>query len=307
MNSPFFSIVLPTYNRAHFIPKAITSVLQQTYRDWELIVIDDGSTDNTREIVSGIRDERVHYHWQTNQERSAARNAGIAKCKGEFICFLDSDDLWRSNHLQVLYHAIESRQYEPAFYFTGMTWHFSNRKNDVLFVPIEGKNLIEFVITNQIGTPTVCIHHTILQKHQFNTRLRVNEDVELYARIVAEYPLVQIQICTVDVLIHNENTQAQEKNYLVPQLKALLTIFSNPALKGKISDAFKTQRLQDLRHRLINRYQHNKEYGKMNVEIIRFLLLYPGHYQNKSKIVLLLYHLPGGKFIQQLVQWIKAR
>lgn len=306
MKSPLFSIVLPSYNRAHFISKAIVSVLQQQYQDWELIIIDDGSTDNTREVVSGFTDKRISYHWQTNQERSAARNAGINLAAGEFVCFIDSDDLWRSNHLQVLFDTMKSRQYERAFYFTGMTWHFPDRKNDVLFATIADRNLVEFVIGNQIGTPTVCIHHSILQKEKFNTSLRINEDVELYARIVAKYPLVQIQVCTVDVLIHNENTQATEKNYLVPQIKALTTIFSNPELKGKISETYKTNRLQDLRHRLIHSYLQNREYAQMNKEIIRFLILYPGHYQNKAKIVLLLYHLPGGRIIQKFVQWVKT-
>ena len=86
-----FSIIIPTYNRAAFLPKAIESVLAQTYTDWELIVVDDGSTDNTREVVAQYNDERIIYIYQENAERSAARNNGISQAKGDFICFMDSD------------------------------------------------------------------------------------------------------------------------------------------------------------------------------------------------------------------------
>jgi glycosyltransferase involved in cell wall biosynthesis len=92
MKSPFFSIILPTYNRASFISKAIESVIDQLYNKWELIILDDGSTDNTKEIVLSFNDDRIRYIYQENKERSAARNNGIRNAKGEYICFLDSDD-----------------------------------------------------------------------------------------------------------------------------------------------------------------------------------------------------------------------
>jgi len=90
--NPFFSIIIPTYNRASMIPKAIESVLQQTFVEWELIIIDDGSIDNTAEIVKTYTDSRIKYIWQENQERSVARNKGISIAKGRYICFLDSDN-----------------------------------------------------------------------------------------------------------------------------------------------------------------------------------------------------------------------
>ena len=88
----FFSVIIPTYNRAGLIGKAIDSVLAQTFADWELLIIDDGSTDNTRQIVEAYTDRRVKYIYQENAERSAARNNGVAQAAGKYICFLDSDD-----------------------------------------------------------------------------------------------------------------------------------------------------------------------------------------------------------------------
>ena len=186
-----------------------------------------------------------------------------------------------------------------------MTWIFSNRKQDVIFESPERKNKVEYVIANQIGTPTVCIHRNILLQNKFNTALRINEDVELFARIVAQYQLIQIPFSTVDVLMHEENTRLLVSDPFTPQIKAMEIIFSNPLLGNKISDAFKKQRLRDLRHELINHLYRQREFSKMNKEIIHFLFLYPFDFQNKSKIVLLLYHLPGGNILQNLIGKLK--
>lgn len=88
-----FSVIIPTYNRASMLPKAIESVLAQTYPNWELIIVDDGSTDNTKELVANFieKDGRIKYIYQENAERSAARNNGIKNAKGEYICFLEQN------------------------------------------------------------------------------------------------------------------------------------------------------------------------------------------------------------------------
>jgi len=97
---PTVSVVLPTYNRAHLVGGAIQSVLDQTYRDFEIIVVDDGSSDNTEEVIKSFSDPRIRYvRHQENRGGSAARNTGIKLAKGEFIAFQDSDDEWLSEKL----------------------------------------------------------------------------------------------------------------------------------------------------------------------------------------------------------------
>src|SRR5210317_1951921 len=90
---PLVSVIIPTYNRGWILAEAIDSVLAQDFKDYELIVVDDGSTDNTREIL-GRYGRDIVVLAQSNQGVSAARNRGIAACTGKFVAFLDSDDLW---------------------------------------------------------------------------------------------------------------------------------------------------------------------------------------------------------------------
>ena len=94
-NKPLVSVILPTYNRARLVSRSINSVLKQTYNNFELIIIDDGSTDNTKQIINSFNDNRIVYlKHNHNKHASAARNTGIAKSKGELIAFLDDDDQW---------------------------------------------------------------------------------------------------------------------------------------------------------------------------------------------------------------------
>jgi len=110
-----FSIVTITYNRAHLIGETIESVLQQTYQDFEHIIIDDGSTDNTEEIIKNFNDKRIKYFkYKKIGLRSYLRNEGIRKAKGELITILDSDDIWYKNKLREI-HTIFSRRNDVNF------------------------------------------------------------------------------------------------------------------------------------------------------------------------------------------------
>jgi glycosyltransferase involved in cell wall biosynthesis len=95
---PRVSVVIPAFNTASYIVQAVQSVLTQTYKDFEIIVVDDGSSDNTRDVMAPYQD-RVRYVWQENQERAAARNHGLELAQGELIAFLDSDDVWMPDKL----------------------------------------------------------------------------------------------------------------------------------------------------------------------------------------------------------------
>ncbi len=110
---PTVSIVMPTYNRAGFLPQALRSIAAQRWQDWELIVIDDGSSDDTRAVLDGLRatvSQPVHYHYQQNQGPPAARNAGVDRARGDYVAFFDSDDEWLPHHLTDCVAALEANR-----------------------------------------------------------------------------------------------------------------------------------------------------------------------------------------------------
>lgn len=102
----FFSVVIPTYNRAALLLKTIQSVLDQSFKSFEIIIVDDGSTDNTASLVIErySKNRKVVYFWKENQERGVARNFGLKKARGKYVQFLDSDDYMKKNHLDTLYN-----------------------------------------------------------------------------------------------------------------------------------------------------------------------------------------------------------
>lgn len=106
---PKVSVILPTYNRADMLLDAVRSVQAQTFNDWELIVVDDGSTDNTREVVRGLADERIRYIFQENKKLPGARNTGIRNARGNLIAFLDSDDAYLPRKLEAQVAVMDAR------------------------------------------------------------------------------------------------------------------------------------------------------------------------------------------------------
>jgi glycosyltransferase involved in cell wall biosynthesis len=111
---PKVSVIIPTYNRHDIITATIESVLAQTERDLEVIVVDDGSTDDTCKVVEGLQDGRVSYFYKINGGAASARNLGLSKCKGEYVTFLDSDDFWPVPPLRFIISLTLCRQPKPA-------------------------------------------------------------------------------------------------------------------------------------------------------------------------------------------------
>ena len=111
------SVVIPTYNRKHFICFAVDSILQQTFSDYEIIVVDDGSSDGTCELLNSQYGDKITYLQQKNQGFAVARNCGVEAASGKYIAFLDSDDMWHENKLELQVEIMESFP-ELAFLFT---------------------------------------------------------------------------------------------------------------------------------------------------------------------------------------------
>ena len=219
---PFFSIIIPVYNRSLFIKDAINSIQNQTFEDWECIVIDDGSTDESSLVVKKIieADNRIQYIYQENSERSVARNNGIRNSKGQYICFLDSDDSYLENHLQVLYNEIKINKYPIAFFFTNYLLSQQGEIQTQDLPKLEG-DLIPYLFYNPIIPARVCIHSRILQEDLFDEEVVIVEDLLLWVRIALKNPVFQIEQSTVVYNIHDDNSVNIQNNAATKRLNGL--------------------------------------------------------------------------------------
>ena len=295
-----FSIVIPTFNRADLLKRAVESVLAHTLQDWELIVVDDASTDQTPAVLAAICDPRLRVlRNDPNRERSASRNRGIEATTADYVCFLDSDDLYLPNHLETLAQAIEAAPVKEAMFFTQFLRKCPDHDELVSYPPVSA-NRVEYVIRNQIATPTTCFHRSLLAKNRFDTTLKINEDVELFARIVASAPLIRIDSVTVHTFIHTTNTMTTVADYITPQMVAMRKIFENREIAGIVTSEFKREILINLHHQLIPVAW--KQHGKWAsfCALLSFLIKYPNDPLNGAKWILLLGTTPLSYLVPKL-------
>jgi glycosyltransferase involved in cell wall biosynthesis len=171
-------------------------------------VVDDGSTDNTKEVVASFNDPRISYIYQENAERSAARNKGIAHSTGEWICFLDSDDEYQPDYLQELAKFIENQKPSPGLIATGLITQQGQITKKKAFLALQ-KNVLEEIGSKFLIPTQCCVHRSVLEKDQFDVRFRLWEDTHLWLRIAAQYPVYQIEEYTTIQHIHEQGTVVQ--------------------------------------------------------------------------------------------------
>lgn len=223
---PFFSIIIPSYNRADVLGETIKTVIQQTFLDWECIIVDDGSTDHTKEVIQQIiqNENRVRYVFQENAERSVARNTGIINACGNYICFLDSDDEFLENHLITLYQDITSKNYPEAMFFVNTLFRKNDHLENVQFPKIS-QDILDYLIYNPITPSRVCIHKNIVNELKFEPEIVIVEDLLLWIKISFHYPIFQIDKETVVYNIHDDNSVNIKNNSGQKRLDGLILFF----------------------------------------------------------------------------------
>ena len=291
--SPFFSIIIPTYNRAQLIAKAIESVLQQTFSDWELIIVDDGSTDNTKDVVQSYSDKRIIYLHQKNAERSEARNNGIRNANGQYICFLDSDDYYMPDRLLKLHTEILKHTEKIAAYYTGIAYSLQGNITNRPQLPNTFKNINDFLVLAVIGTPQVCIHHSILQNYKFNTTVIIGEDMELWLRIASQYPFIYVENQYTIVALDHEDRSVNNKRYNVyfDTLQLFKEVFNNKKYGYNIAGEIQANIISNCYYGIAVYFIHNgnKLYALKNLFCSVFAN--PGHIQTKYRINIIRYLL----------------
>jgi glycosyltransferase involved in cell wall biosynthesis len=207
-NALLFSIIIPTYNRGLFIKQTIESVLFQTYSNFEIIIVDDGSTDNTEEIVMSLFDNRITYYKKENGERAKARNFGAKKAKGDYINFLDSDDVLLPNHLDEAIKMISQYNFPEIFH---LNYEIRDENRTLISTPINFKGNLNTALIkkgNLLSCNGVFLRNDIALLYPFNEdrNLSASEDYELWLRLAARFNIFYSNTLTSTILNHNQRS-----------------------------------------------------------------------------------------------------
>ncbi|HMJ71710.1 MAG TPA: glycosyltransferase family A protein [Cyclobacteriaceae bacterium] len=203
-DSPFFSVVIPTYNREHLIGKTLESILSQTFTDFEVLVVDDGSKDNTRDAVTSFLDPRIKYFKKENGERGAARNFGASHSRGAYVNFFDSDDIMYPNHLQTASSVIGQHQ-SPAFFHLGYDLTLADRRVITSVNNFDDSTARTILFNNKLSCNGSFVRRDVAEKYPFreDRTLASSEDWELWIRLICRFEFIYSNEVTSAVVNHD--------------------------------------------------------------------------------------------------------
>lgn len=189
-----FSVVIPLYNKEQSIVNTLLSVLNQSYQNFEIVIINDGSTDSSIDVVKTIKDERIRLIHQKNQGVSTARNRGIQEASHEWIAFLDGDDLWEPNHLEEIIKMMNTfpneKVYVTSFEYSDKRKMYKHERDSPIF-KIDNY-FKEAIKENLLWTSIVVVHvQCFIDVGDFNIKLNRGEDLDLWARLARGYSIMK--------------------------------------------------------------------------------------------------------------------
>jgi glycosyltransferase involved in cell wall biosynthesis len=275
------SVVIPLYNKEDYIAKAMQSVLAQTFRSFELIVVNDGSTDNSRSVAESFKDNRIQILNQANKGVSEARNYGVDKATFQWVAFLDADDWWAPEFLEHLVEAIQQYPHEHIF-ASGRSKVFEDRieryKN--IYLPAEGETApINYIKVTSRFLPPVNSSNVLIRKEiikaagAFNTGQQKHEDHDLWLRLAFENPVVFVN--SELSFYRKENRQSTEDHYtasdFIMYLKTLQKVSENISEANKNYYNKYVKRFVTLTFLKYNRKYDHKERKAVYTEIKKLL------------------------------------
>ena len=310
MIDTYFSVIIPLFNRSKTISKAIKSVLNQSFTDFELIVVDDCSTDNSSEIVHQFQllDSRIRYlKNENNLERCITRNIGIQSAKGKYICFLDSDDYHLPFHLETFHKKILEEKEPKAFLFTS-AWNETedDLRTERVCPEIGNMDLYYYFLNYTVNPQRWCIERSVADAILFDPEIVICEDLDFSLRVVnAGIQIIQIPIQTtvyvaaIDSFTHGD-PQKWEK-----ELFYLNRIFAKHKIKEAISNSDQNRQLSIRYYHLSVKNSLLKNNKKVIFFAVKSFFLNPNGYKSgitKDLFFLIIYSFPFIRLIRQLLR-----
>jgi glycosyltransferase involved in cell wall biosynthesis len=285
-NRIIFSVIIPLFNRERFISRAIESVLNQTFKYFELIIVDDCSTDDSSKIVRlfQLQDSRIKYiKNEINQERCISRNKGIQIAQGKYICFLDSDDYHLPIHLETFYHKILEEKEPKAFLFTS-AWNETEEgeRSERVCPEIGTMNLYHYFLNYTVNPQRWCVERSLATSILFDPDIVICEDLDFCLRTVqAGIQIIQIPLQTTVYVASADSFTHGDSQKWEKELFYLKRIFSKPNLKKNLP-VKDVKRLLSMCYYFLAQKNFNK---KNRFKTIKFSLLsitiYPIGYKKR--------------------------
>jgi len=280
MHVPKVSVILPCYNGDKFIRETLESALYQTYNDIEIIVVDDGSTDDSKAIIKSFSDPCIKYFYKENEGVSVARNHGIRFSKGKYIAFLDSDDLWLPEKIELQLKEIERQK---DIYFVCSGFYLIDSRGQVLDkIKVKNStNILKDLLLdgNIIGPPSsVLVKREVFKSiGDFDPFLSTSADWDLWIRIAQRYPLAYIDKPLIKYRIHEAGMHHNIRVFENDVSKTLYKFFNSLSL----NDEFGTIRKRAMANAyMVIAKSYFKKGNLRNSEIIsRATVLYPNSFR----------------------------
>jgi len=288
MNEKMVSVVIPTYNYAHFVAGAVESALAQTYLDREVIVVDDGSTDDTRDRLA-LYEGRIRYIHQENRGLSAARNTGIRAARGALVAFLDSDDVWHPKKLAVQARYLE-RHFEVALlasdHLDMQTGEIGEvdwpQVDETRSIPAREITFEQLVVGSRFGACGVVARRWCFDEVGFfDETLRSAEDVDMWVRIASRFPVAKQEVPLWVYRHHGTSMHRATARMEENTLKMVGKVFAGPEPLSR-STRLRRKAIAQIIIQLAYGYRDAHAYGAAASRIVRSLLLWPFPYGEKD-------------------------
>jgi len=294
---PKISVIIPNYNNANYITCAIESVLSQTYTDFEILVVDDGSTDNSKGAIGKYilkHCNKMRYFYQENKGLSVARNKGIKESRGSYITFLDSDDEWKPTKLERQMKLIEKE--DADFVHCAARIKYDDAISDEIKPKFPAYNFYDLLLTKKsVVTSTVLLKKACFDNAGlFDEEIKSAEDYELWLRMFFKYKIGYIDEPLAIYRKHSGNFSSNNQELM---RKEGVKIFQNLQKNSGFSKGLIRKKLSGDHYKLGKFYYKNKKYRKAFTEVKNAIIVYP--------FVGLIFVTPLEKLSKQVIIFLK--